>query len=123
MRKEDIYDSEGINGKWNKEAFEKLPTMLRYFIESTQKLITEKVYRKVKEIYGEVGINDLCKTSGFRSHKTNTACGGVIDSLHLYGCAIDFAKRGIFIDNPIPVCCNLQCIDSGKCWHVQLMRR
>ena len=106
MLMSEIYDNQGKHGVWNKEAYEKLPTMLRYFIDSTQKLITDKVYRKVKELYGETGVSDLCKTSGFRSIKTNCDCGGVPDSLHLFGCAIDFAKVGIFKDKTIYVCCN-----------------
>ena len=122
MKNNDVYDNQGQHGQWNKQAFERMPKMLQYFIDSTQKLIFEKVYRKVKELYGESGTSDLCKTSGFRSFKTNSDVGGVSDSLHLFGCAIDFAKKGIFKDNPIPTCCNLQLIDSGKCWHVQLKR-
>ena len=122
MNNNEIFDISGQHGQWNSEAFARMPKMLQYFIDSTQKLIFDKVSRKVKELYGESGLSDLCKTSGFRSIKTNIAVGGVSDSLHLFGCAIDFAKKGIFKDKPIPTCCNLQCIDSGSCWHVQLKR-
>lgn len=119
MNNEDIFDS--ANGchsvEWNK-----LPRCLQYFFSSQQKSILDRVKRKVVEKYGEAGLQDLVKTSGWRSVAGNRVIGGVVNSLHLYGCAIDFAKKGIFKDNPIPVCCDLQCIDSGKCWHVQFKR-
>ena len=72
--------------------------------------------------YGEAGLNDLVKTSGFRSISVNTRHRGVPDSLHLWGCAADFSNRGIFASQPIPVCPELQLIDSGDCWHVQFRR-
>ena len=122
MKLDDIYDNNGIHGIWNKEAFDKLPVTLRYFISSTQNTIVAKVKKKVVEQYGESGLADLYKTSGFRSFKANRDCGGVADSLHLYGCAVDFAKKGIFKDKFVELCCNLELIDSGKCWHVQLRR-
>lgn len=122
MQLNDIYDSEGLDGVENKKAFEKLPVQLKYFITSTQNQIVTKVKNRVKEQYGEIGLQDLVKTSGFRAISTNTRCGGVADSLHLYGCAVDFAKKGIFKDKFVKLCCNLQLIDSGRCWHVQLKR-
>lgn len=118
----DVFDSVGIDGIDNKNAFDKLPVQLRYFIDSTQRQIVDRVKKKVEDLYGKDGIRDLVKTSGFRSIKTNTRCGGVADSLHLFGCAVDFAKKGIFKDKFIPLCCNLELIDSGACWHVQLKR-
>lgn len=123
MKNTDIFDTEGQDGIDNEKAFNKMPLHLRYFIDSTQKMIFDKVSRKVKEVYGENGLRDLVKTSGFRSINTNIRNNGVSDSLHLFGCAIDFGKVGIFKDNPIPVCCNLECINSGRCWHVQLKRK
>lgn len=122
MKLTDDYDSDGIDGVDNKKAFDKMPVSLRYFIHSQQNLLVDKVCKRVEAIYGEAGLQSLRKTSGFRSFRTNNRVGGVIDSLHLFGCAVDFAKEGIFKDKPIPVCCNLECIDSGKCWHVQLKR-
>lgn len=122
MRLEDDYDNVGIDGVSNKEAFERLPVSLRYFIHSQQNLLVDKVVRKVRSIYGEDGLKCLRKTSGFRSIQTNRRVGGVADSLHLFGCAVDFAKDGIFKEKPIPVCCNLECIDSGSCWHIQFKR-
>lgn len=122
MRLFDIYDNVGLDGSDNKEAFERLPTVIKYFVDSQQKLLCTKVKNKVLSEYGEKGLNDLVKTSGFRSHRTNSRHGGVVDSLHLYGCAADFLKKGIFKFTPIPVCCNLEVIDSGDCWHVQFKR-
>lgn len=122
MKLDDVFDNYGSDGVDNKKGWDKLPTILKYFISSTQKMIVDKVKRKVFENYGQGGLKDLVKTSGYRSFSTNTRVGGVSDSLHLFGCAVDFGKVGIFKDKPIPVCCNLECIDSGKCWHVQLKR-
>lgn len=122
MKNDDIFDNVGSDGVDNKKAWDKLPRILKYFISSTQKMIFDKVSRRVKEKYGEGGLKDMVKTSGFRSISSNNRNHGVIDSLHLFGCAIDFGKVGIFKNNSIPVCCELECIDSGKCWHVQLKR-
>ena len=122
MNLEDIFDNEGQDGKDNKSAFEKMPRTLQYFISSQQKLLIERVKRMVFRRYGEPGLNDLYKTSGFRSVSTNSRHGGVPDSLHLWGCAADFSKRGIFSNQPIPVCSELQVFDSGDCWHIQFRR-
>lgn len=122
MQLDDIYDSEGKDGIENKAAFEKMPRILQYFISSQQKLLTERVKKMVVRRFGQAGLNDLVKTSGFRSVVTNTRHRGVVNSLHLWGCAADFSKRGIFADKPIPVCPELQVIDSGDCWHVQFRR-
>ena len=122
MKLEDVFDSQGADGQDNKKAFEKMPKILQYFVTSQQNLLTNKVRSSVEKKFGQSGLNDLVKTSGFRSHVTNSRHNGVADSLHLWGCAADFAKVGIFKTNFIPVCCNLQLIDSGDCWHVQFKR-
>lgn len=122
MLNSDIFDNLGIDGVDNKKAWDRLPKVLQYFISSTQKNLFDRVSRKVNEVYGENGVKDLVKTSGFRSYSTNKRVGGVVDSLHLYGCAIDFLKIGIFKNKSIPVCCELECLDSGSCWHVQFKR-
>lgn len=122
MKNNDIFDTFGNDGIDNKRGWDRLPTILKYFISSTQKNLYERVKNKVQEKYGQDGIDSLVKTSGFRSIITNSRNGGVPDSLHLFGCAIDFAKVGIFKNKPIPTCCELECIDSGKCWHVQFKR-
>ena len=122
MQLDDIYDKEGQDGIDNKAAFEKMPQILKYFISSTQKLIVARVIREVERRYGKNGVSDLVKTSGFRAHCVNARYGGVTDSLHLYGCACDFRKCGLFAVNPIPVCSELQIIDSGDCWHIQIKR-
>lgn len=122
MKNDEIFDSVGRDGIDNKKAWDKLPTVLKYFIASHQRMIWDKVYRKVLELYGENGCKDLVKTSGFRSHATNSRVGGVNDSLHLFGLAIDFKKTGIFKNKPVPTCCQLECIDSKGCWHVQFRR-
>lgn len=118
----DIYDKEGQDGIDNAAAFNAFPKIMQYFIVSQQNVLFQKVENNVRKKYGQAGVDSLVKTSGFRSRVTNARNGGVYDSLHLYGLAIDFAKTGIFKDKPIPVCCNLQLIDSGDCWHVQFSR-
>lgn len=122
MNVDDIYDSVGKDGAENKAAYEKLPKSIQYFISSQQKLLCERVKRMVIRRYGETGLKDLYKTSGFRSVSVNTRHNGVSDSLHLWGCAADFSKRGIFSSSSIPVCSELQVIDSGDCWHIQFRR-
>jgi uncharacterized protein YcbK (DUF882 family) len=119
---EDIFDDKGQDGIDNKKAFERLPTVCQYFVTSQQRLLCNKIKNNVVSKYGQEGLKDLVKSSGFRAHSTNTRVGGVVDSLHLWGCAADFLKIGIFKDKPIPVCCNLQIIDSGDCWHIQFRR-
>lgn len=119
MNLNDTFDS---NNYLNSRVWDKLPTQFKYFVDSTQKQIVDRVKRKVVEKYGQDGLQDLVKTSGWRSVSANRDCGGVADSLHLYGCAVDFAKKGIFKDNPIPVCCDLVCISSNNCWHVAFKR-
>lgn len=122
MKIEDVFDGQGQDGQDNKAAFERLPKVLQYFVTSQQNLLTNKIRNAVEKHFGKSGLDDLIKTSGFRSFATNARHCGVVDSLHLWGCAADFAKVGVFKSGPIPVCCNLQIIDSGDCWHVQFKR-
>lgn len=122
MLNTDIYDNEGQDGIDNAAAFNAFPKIMQYFIVSQQKVLFQKVENNVRKKYGQSGVDSLVKTSGFRSRVTNARNGGILDSLHLYGLAIDFAKTGIFKDKTIPGCCNLQVIDSGDCWHVQFSR-
>lgn len=122
MKFDDIYDNEGLDGQDNQKAFQRLPTVCQYFVTSQQRLLCNKVKNNVVKLYGEEGLKSLVKSSGFRAYSTNNRHHGVVDSLHLWGCAADFLKVGIFQNISIPVCCNLQCIDSGKCWHIQFKR-
>ena len=67
----DDFDNYGLDGQDNLKAWNRLPTSLKYFIHSQQNLITDKVVRKVKSVYGEDGYKSLVKTSGFRSVAVN----------------------------------------------------
>lgn len=122
MLLDDVYDSQGQDGLDNKKAFEALPKHVQYFFSSMQHALCDRVKKEVVRKYGESGLVDLVKTSGYRSYATNTRHRGVSDSLHLVACAADFRKCGLFADNPIPVPSCLQCIDSGDCWHIQYKR-
>jgi len=122
MQIEEIYDTTGQDGIENKAAFEKMPKVLQYFISSQQKLLCNRVLAAVKRKFGEAGLASVNKSSGFRAQSVNSRHNGVPDSLHLWGCAADFLKLGIFKKMPIPVCDQLQVIDSGSCWHVQFKR-
>lgn len=123
MKLEDLFDDKGLDGEDNSKAFARLPKVMKYFITTSQNSICNHVVRKVKEQYGQAGVNDLRKTSGFRSQATNYRNSGVADSLHLFGLACDFAKTGIFKDKFVEVSCPYECIDSGKCWHVAYKRK
>lgn len=122
MELDELYDKGGQDGVDNERAFNRLPNVLKYFIQSEHKILIDKVKNNVRNKFGEEGLKSLVKSSGFRAYQTNNRHNGVPDSLHLVGLAADFLKVGIFKDKPIPVCCNLQCIDSGKCWHIQFKR-
>lgn len=122
MEIKEIFDTGGQDGQDNKEAFEKLPKQYQYFYTSMQKALCERVEKEVTRKHGVIGLSNLKKTSGYRSHRTNARHNGKVDSLHLVAAAADFSKYGIFADNPIPVPSCLQCIDSGKCWHIQYKR-
>lgn len=123
MRNDEIYDSQGQDGIDNKKAFDRLPKIFKYFISTQQQIIFDKVCRNVAAIHSDSALKDIVKTSGFRSPVTTARHGGVSDSLHHFGLAIDFRKTGIFSDRPIPVCCDFECIDSGDVWHIQFKRK
>lgn len=118
----DIYDKVGKDGQENEAAYKKLPKVLQYFISSQQNLLISRIIAQVKRRYGDAGVESLIKTSGFRAHSVNARYGGVIDSLHLFGCAADFSKFGLFKVVHPPICDQLQVIDSGDCWHIQFKR-
>lgn len=80
---DEIYDKDGIDGVDNKAAFERLPTVLKYFVETQQRLLCNKVKNRVLAEYGQKGIDDLVKSSGFRSHRTNLR-HGVLLILFIY---------------------------------------
>lgn len=62
--------------------------------------------RELKEIYPEEDFNSLDVTSAFRDVDFNKSIGGVEDSAHLHGLALDFFWRkwkginGFFIKRP-----------------------
>lgn len=122
MNLDSVYDDQGQDGIENKAAYEKLPKVLQYFVSSQQNRIIQLVRKAVIKRFGDDGLSDLVKNSGFRAVSVNTRHHGVSDSLHLWGCACDFAKIGRFRTDSIPVCSELQVIDSGDCWHIQIKR-
>jgi uncharacterized protein YcbK (DUF882 family) len=65
----------------------------------------------------------LVRTSGWRSIKVNTRCGGVSNSLHLIGAATDF--RRVPGEPPFVVADGFICLASGSkhpVWHVAYKR-
>lgn len=111
------YDDQGKDGQDNQAAWERLPPVYQYFFTTQQKSIDERVRRAVFEKFGQAGLDDLRKVSGWRSHVVNKRVGGVADSAHLIAAAVDYAKFGIFRSQPIPVPSCLVCI-SSRGWHV-----
>lgn len=74
----------------NAEAFKRLPAFYQCFITDKINFLKAIVYE---------AFSGNCKyrpifTSGFRSYSVNKACGGVSDSLHLFGLAVDFVLVG-----------------------------
>lgn len=67
----------------NKLVYERLPLFYQNMIKQWINLLK----KCVNSIFFGCEIRF---TSGFRSPQVNTKCGGVVDSLHLYGLAVDF---------------------------------
>lgn len=113
MRNNSPYDCKGKYANSHKKAFQKLPLIFKSFIKIAQTKIQKEVERLNPE-------RKIRPTSGFRSVTANYQIGGVIDSLHLFGLARDFAFDSI--DKPLKVPPDMECFKSKKCWHVQFSR-
>lgn len=69
----------------NCEAWKKLPSFFQEYITAKHENLRNYVFQLTK--------NTPYKplfTSGFRSVRVNKMCGGVQDSLHIFGLAVDF---------------------------------
>lgn len=103
--------------KDNVSAFKRLPSSLQLFIKQTQNKISQmvKIHNPGRK---------LVRTSGWRSFKVNSRCGGVSDSLHLFGMATDY--RRIPGEPPLVVGIGFVCLASGSkenpVWHVMYKR-
>lgn len=69
----------------NCEAWKRLPLDFQEYITSKHNYLRNIVF----ECLENSKYNPIF-TSGFRSHAVNKSVGGVSDSLHLYGLAVDF---------------------------------
>lgn len=112
MRLYEIFD----NNSENLAAYNALPVTAQYFVTTQQKLLCEKIDKKVLEIYGPEAIKSLNKIAGFYIADNSD------NMLHTFGMAADFAKTGLFAKVIIPTCCNLICIDKSTHWHVQFKK-
>lgn len=114
MRNNSPYDCKGKFKESHKKAFNKLPFIFKSFIKIAQTKIQKEVERLNPN-------RKIRATSGFRSISANRQIGGVVDSLHLFGLARDFAFDSI--DKPLKVPSDMEIIRSANCWHVQFSRR
>jgi len=114
MRLYEIYDN---NNSDNLAAYNSLPVLAQYFVTTQQKLLCEKIDKKVLETYGPEAIKSLNKIAGFYIASNDDNC-----VLHTFGMAADFAKTGLFAKVAIPTCCNLICLDKQTHWHVQFKK-
>lgn len=69
----------------NSEAFKRLPDFFQDYIANLQ----TSMQLQIKKAF-EDDIRNVVFTSAFRSPYINKQCGGVSDSLHLHGLAVDF---------------------------------
>lgn len=122
MHNDDVFDKEGIDGKDNQESWDRLAKEWKYFYSSMQKILWEKICKANYAKYGEQGLKDLKKTSGFRSPKVTRRHLGKIDSDHHHAAAIDISKHGLYATNIPAACCNIMVIESKDCWHYQFKR-
>lgn len=112
MNNHEIFDPKGGHA----QAWERLPDYLRQSFSAMQRTIQEEIDRKNPGKYRVV--------SGWRSDRGNRACGGIVDSDHLWALARDF--RSVDGGNTPPRVCSkrFQVIRSGpdgKTYHVRIL--
>lgn len=76
-----VYDSSEPS---NCEAFKRLPAFFQDYITDLHMQLRNEAYRILPKEFKPIF------TSGFRSIAVNKAVGGVSDSLHVHGLAVDF---------------------------------
>lgn len=114
MNPEDIFDSSG----GHKSAWDRLPASIKVAIEVYQQMLQREVDKR--------NPGRFRPTSGFRSDTGNRRCGGVVDSLHLWGSARDFVPVDPSFRAPPSVCASLFIVRRSpvdgpfKCWHVEV---
>lgn len=99
----------------NIEAFRRLPVFFQAYI-------TQRIYELKNIIFGILQNTEYYPvfTSGFRSPEVNKKVGGVSDSLHLHGLAVDFVlkrtdKKSITLEEEQNICSLLKFnIDNDK---------
>lgn len=87
-----VFDS---NEPSNCECWKRLPSFFQDYITTKHNVLRSYVSQLLEKIKLKPVF-----VSGFRSVAVNKACGGVSDSMHLYGLAVDF----IPVDNFNNIC-------------------
>ena len=105
-----IFDSEGLDGQDNKEAWQELPSFMRLMVRQTQQKIMQML------LENNPG-RQFQKTSGFRSPRVTARHGGKIHSLHHWGGAIDIARS--LGDSAPAVSDGFICVVERDHYHIQ----
>ena len=105
-----IFDTAGIDGKDNKEAWNVMPSFMRLFIRQTQQKIIQMLLAKNPG-------REFQKTSGFRSPRVTARHGGKDHSHHHWGGAVDIARS--LGDNPPLVDTCFVCVTEKDHYHIQ----
>lgn len=77
----------------NITAFRRLPVFFQEYITGKHAVLRNKIVSACRQQNKQFKF-----TSGFRSPAVNAKVGGVVDSLHLHGLAVDFVSAGFDCD-------------------------
>ena len=105
-----IYDSAGIDGQDNKEAWQSLPSFMRLMVRQTQQKIMQML------LANNPG-REFRKTSGFRSPRVTARYGGKDHSAHHWGGAVDVSRS--VGDIPPAVGSGFICVVEKDHFHIQ----
>ena len=105
-----IFDTAGLDGQDNKEAWKALPSFMRLMVRQTQQKIIQML------LTNNPG-REFRKTSGFRSPRVTARHGGKVNSLHHWGGAVDVARN--LGDTPPVVDSGFVCVSEKDHYHIQ----
>lgn len=109
-----VYDDSEPN---NKQAFDRLPVFFQEFITSKHAQLRNRIVHCCR-----LQNCNFKFTSGFRSPTVNEKVGGVKDSLHLHGLAIDFVSKGFDCKKASAVFADTEFFDEQTHIHCQFKR-